>query len=154
MDASSTFPMKFATLLCSRNRSEENLVVVLVDTSVWIADSVRAGFIASHTDLDELATCPPVIQEVLQGTQAQSYVAVRKALFAARILESPMSIEVFEDAADIYRSGRAIGFSIRSAFDCLIAAVAIRNDVEVLHSDRDFETIARFTRLQSRYVAL
>ncbi len=46
------------------------------------------------------------------------------------------------------------GFTIRSPFDCLIAACAIRNGVSLLHSDRDFNTIARFTRLQSRYVAL
>jgi predicted nucleic acid-binding protein len=75
-------------------------------------------------------------------------------LFAAQILESPMPLAVFEEAADIYRTGRAIGFSIRSGHDCLIAAIAIRNAVELLHSDRDFNTIARFTRLQSRYVAL
>ena len=128
--------------------------MVLVDTSIWIADSGQPGFIANHATLEDVATCPPVIQEVLQGTRLHRYAAVRKALFAAQILESPMPLEIFEEAADIYRTGRAIGFSIRSGFDCLIAAVAIRNAVELLHSDRDFNTIARFTRLQSRYVAL
>jgi predicted nucleic acid-binding protein len=128
--------------------------VVLVDTSIWITDSAQPGFIESHAALDEVATCAPVIQEVLQGTRVHRYVAVRRALFAAQILESPMPLEVFEEAADIYRTGRAIGFSIRSGYDCLIAAIAIRNAVELLHSDRDFNTIARFTRLQSRYVAL
>jgi predicted nucleic acid-binding protein len=104
--------------------------------------------------LDEVAVCPPVIQEVLQGTRVHRYIALRNALFAAHILESPMNVELFEEAADIYRTGRAVGFTIRSSFDCLIAAIAIRNAVELLHSDRDFNTIARFTRLQSRYVAL
>jgi predicted nucleic acid-binding protein len=32
--------------------------------------------------------------------------------------------------------------------DCLIAAVAIRNGVSVLHRDRDFEVIARHTDLK------
>jgi predicted nucleic acid-binding protein len=32
--------------------------------------------------------------------------------------------------------------------DCLIAAVAIRNDVPVLHNDADFDTLARHTALQ------
>jgi len=104
--------------------------------------------------LDEVAVCPPVIQEVLQGTRVDRYIALRKALFAAYMLESPIHVELFEEAADIYRTGRAVGFSIRSGYDCLIAAIAIRNAVELLHSDRDFNTIARFTRLQSRYVAL
>ena len=42
--------------------------------------------------------------------------------------------------------------AIRSSVDCLIAACAIRNGVPILHSDRDFDAIARFTPLQSRYV--
>jgi predicted nucleic acid-binding protein len=75
-------------------------------------------------------------------------------MFALILVESPLSVEVFEEAAQIYRTGRATGFTIRSALDCLIAACAIRNGVPLLHSDRDFNTIARFTRLQSRYVAL
>ena len=128
--------------------------MVLVDTSIWIAHAARAGLIFDYITVGEIATCPPIIQEVLQGTRAPSYNAVHKALFATEILESPMPLDVFEEAAEIYRTGRAFGFSVRSAFDCLIAAVAIRNDVQVLHSDRDFNTIARFTRLQSRYVAL
>jgi len=51
-----------------------------------------------------------------------------------------------------YRTGRALGVTIRSSVDCLIAACAIRNGLPILHSDRDFDAIARFTPLQSRYV--
>ncbi len=32
--------------------------------------------------------------------------------------------------------------------DCLIAAVAIRNDVPVLHHDTDFDVLARYTPLR------
>jgi predicted nucleic acid-binding protein len=45
-----------------------------------------------------------------------------------------------------------MGVTIRSSVDCLIAACAIRNGLPILHSDRDFDAIARFTPLQSRYV--
>ncbi len=31
--------------------------------------------------------------------------------------------------------------------DCLVAAIAIRADVPVLHADRDFDTLARHTDL-------
>ena len=128
--------------------------MVLADTSIWIADAARPGFLELNVDIRELAVCPPVIQEVLQGARPERYTAVRRTLLEAKMIEAPVSLEVFEEAAEIYRTGRAIGFSIRSAFDCLIAACAIRNDVPLVHSDRDFNTIARFTRLQSRYVAL
>lgn len=48
-----------------------------------------------------------------------------------------------EEAAHIYRVCRRAGETIRSMNDCLIAAIAIRNDVPVLHRDRDYDAIAR-----------
>lgn len=37
---------------------------------------------------------------------------------------------------------------MRSLIDCLIAAVALRHGVPVLHHDADFEALARHTPLQ------
>ena len=129
--------------------------MVLVDTSLWIADSAHRGLLAQHVSPVEIATCLPVIQEVLQGVRDErAYAVTRTTMFALILLESPLPAELFEEAAQIYRTGRATGFTIRSSYDCVIAACAIRNGVPLLHSDRDFNTIARFTRLQSRYVAL
>ncbi|MGH3262719.1 MAG: PIN domain-containing protein, partial [Trebonia sp.] len=48
-----------------------------------------------------------------------------------------------EEGARIYRACRSLGETIRSLNDCLIAAIAIRNDVPVLHRDRDYDSIAR-----------
>ena len=53
------------------------------------------------------------------------------------------------EAAEIYRQGRKSGYTIRSSIDCLIAAIAIENDVPVWHKDRDFSFIARYSRLQA-----
>lgn len=53
----------------------------------------------------------------------------------------------FRVAADIYRAARRSGETIRSIIDCLIAAVAIRHGVELMHRDADFEVIARMTNL-------
>lgn len=80
------------------------------------------------------------------------YRVTREVLLSLTILESPTAVSVFNEAAQIYRSGRALGVSIRSSIDCLIAACAIRNRVRVLHSDRDFSAIARFTSLRETYV--
>jgi predicted nucleic acid-binding protein len=103
----------------------------------------------------DIAICPPVLQEVLQGIRDEDlYVTARATLLSVEMFEDPMSASVFEEAAQIYRTGRITGFTIRSSFGCLIAACAIRHGVPILHADRDFNTIARFTRLQSRYVAL
>jgi len=37
---------------------------------------------------------------------------------------------------------------VTKLIDCLIAAIAIRHDVPVLHADNDFDAIARHTPLK------
>ena len=64
-------------------------------------------------------------------------------------LSDPLPFSTFLEAAEIYSHGRRKGYTIRSSTDCLIAAIAIQNDVPVWHKDRDFTAIARFTRLRA-----
>jgi predicted nucleic acid-binding protein len=125
--------------------------LILVDTSVWIALlNGNLGKQVSHDQLLGFVTCGPVVQEVLQGLRDDHRNGeLRKSLFALPRLSDPLSLGVFLEAADIYRDGRAKGYTIRSSVDCLIAAIAIQNDVPVWHRDRDFTAIARFTRLRA-----
>lgn len=51
-------------------------------------------------------------------------------------------------AAGIYRSCRSQGKTVRKLIDCLIAAVAVRAHVPVLHMDEDFTSIAAVTNLR------
>jgi predicted nucleic acid-binding protein len=73
-------------------------------------------------------------------------------MYALPIVDSPMDRAVYDEAVSIYRSARRAALAIRSGVDCLIAASAIRHGLTVLHHDRDFETIARVSPLQSRRV--
>ena len=73
----------------------------------------------------------------------------RERLLAIPCLSDPLPLALFLEGASIYRSGRRRGYTIRSTVDCLIAAIAIDNDVPVWHRDRDFTTIARYTRLRA-----
>ncbi len=127
--------------------------MVLVDSSVWVLIP-QLSDLAELVQGEEIVTCGPVIEEVLRGARSERDYLNRRATFSAMtILESPMPVEVFEEAAVIFRTARAIGYTIRSPYDCLIAACAIRNAVPVLHVDRDFKYIARFTRLEQRNLA-
>ena len=126
--------------------------MVLVDSSVWIGLQ-KAGF---HDLLDgeEPVVCLPVIQEVLQGARSErEFRGMREVFRTMTVLESPLTFELFEHAAVIYRTARAAGYTIRSMNDCLIAACAIRNGVRVIHNDRDFAVIARVTTLEHRNLA-
>ncbi len=127
--------------------------MVLVDTSVWIEVFRRNDplDLESLVSLDDVVTCGPVVQEVLQGFREQApYQRARVGLFNLRWVESPMSAELFESAAELYRAGRRRGLTIRSSVDCLIAACAIRNQLEVLHRDRDFAALAQISGLRQR----
>ena len=60
----------------------------------------------------------------------------------------PVLATDYDDAAALYRRCRRQGATIRSLLDCLIAAVAIRTGVPLLHIDRDFDALARHTELE------
>ena len=129
--------------------------MILVDTSVWIAVFRKnaALRIEDAVEFDEIATCLPVIQEVLQGfREERAYRMARDAITALPIVESPMEESLFIEAAELYRAARRQGLTIRSSVDCLIAACAMRHDLPVLHMDRDYELLARVSTLTARPV--
>jgi predicted nucleic acid-binding protein len=126
--------------------------MILVDTSIWIELlNARLGSRVPEGELVDFGTCGPVIQEVLQGMRNDpASAAFRDAFLALPVLGDPLSRELFLWAAEIYRLGRAKGYTIRSSTDCLIAAIAIDNQVSVWHKDRDYEAIAQYTSLRTR----
>lgn len=126
--------------------------MILADTSVWIALSrEQATKLPTIAGQGEIVVCMPVVLEFLQGIRDErAYRTARDAMLAFRVLDDPMPGEVFLEAVDIYRAARRQGLTIRSKMDCLIAAVAIRHGIPLLHRDRDFEAIAKFTSLDAR----
>jgi len=129
--------------------------MLLVDTSVWIEVFRKPSRVRLDqvVDFDDVATCLPVVQEVLQGFRDErAYQTARDALFALPMVDSPLTPPVFEQAIDLYRAARRAGLTIRSGVDCLIAACAIRHSLTVLHHDRDFDLLAKVSALASRRV--
>ena len=129
----------------------------LVDTSVWIEVFRKPSQfdLISVVSLDEVVTCLPVIQEVLQGfSDERAFRIARDAMFALPILESPVSPGVYEEAVQLFRSARRVGVTVRSSVDCLIAACAIRHGIPVLHRDRNFSLLARVSSLKEHKVTV
>ncbi len=127
--------------------------MVLVDTSIWI-EVLRGGGdidLESLVDFDEVVTCPPVVQELLQGIRdPEAHTAARQALLSLPMVESPMSLATYLEAAELFRSARRAGFTVRSSVDCLIAACAARHSLAVLHRDRDFDALAKVAPIEAR----
>ena len=129
--------------------------VLLVDTSVWIEIFRRPpGVDPGFLDLDEVVTCLPVVQEVLQGfSDEASFRKAREAMLALPAVESPLTLSVYEEAVGLYRGARRAGLTLRSSVDCLIAACALRHDLTVVHHDRDFDLLARISPLKIQGIA-
>ena len=127
--------------------------MILVDTSLWseVFRARRPLDLAAVVDFDEVATCLPIVQEVLQGfREPGAHRRARRAMLSLPTVESPLAGDVFLEAVDLYRLARRTGKTVRSSVDCLIAACAIRHDLEVLHRDRDFTAIARISGLRQQ----
>ncbi|MHC4472464.1 MAG: type II toxin-antitoxin system VapC family toxin [Planctomycetota bacterium] len=129
--------------------------MILVDTSVWVEVFRRRTplDLESLVDFDGVVTCLPVVQEVLQGFREEAaFRKAEQAMFALPMVESPLTERLYREAIDLFRTGRGTGHTVRSSVDCLIAACALRHDLLVLHRNRDFSAIARFSRLREREV--
>ena len=120
----------------------------LVDTSVWIDlfRGVDAAHVAHPEALvradDDVAICGINLTEVLQGIPDEP-THRRVARRLADLVLLPLDERTLLDAADIYRTLRAKGVTIRKTNDCIIAACAMQHECALLHNDRDFVQIAR-----------
>ena len=125
--------------------------MILVDTSAWI-EFLRGTDSPVCNRVDrllggDLATCDPVRMEVLAGARDDRHLEELRRLLARASALSTAPAD-FEAAASLYRTCRRGGETVRKLIDCLIAAVAIRERVAILHADADFEVLARYTPLQ------
>jgi len=129
--------------------------LILLDTSVWIEVFRRRNPLQLEevVEFDQIVTCLPVIQEVLQGFRdEQAYRIARDAMLALPIIEASLGISLIEEAVRLYRMARKQGLTVRSSVDCLIAACALRHGLTVLHRDRDYPQLAKVSALQQRRV--
>jgi predicted nucleic acid-binding protein len=125
--------------------------VIVVDTSAWVEflrDTGSPVCVAVGELLgDDLAVCDPIFLEVLAGARNEAHLAQLRGLLASATLLPTTSAD-YDAAAALYRTCRTQGATVRRMIDCLIAAVTIAADAEVLHADSDFVELAAHTRLR------
>jgi predicted nucleic acid-binding protein len=128
--------------------------VILADSSAWIEylrgteSEINVRVRAHHELLGELAITDIVAMELLAGVRNPREEAHVLRIIDTVQLLTTRSMDDHEHAAALFRTCRQQGATVRKLVDCLIAAVAIRNDVPVLHHDADFDVLARFTPLR------
>ncbi|MFX0539124.1 type II toxin-antitoxin system VapC family toxin [Ornithinimicrobium sp. Y1847] len=128
--------------------------MILADSSSWVEYDRATG---SAVDLEvrrlievdgPLAVTEPVVMEVCAGARS-----ARREQDLRRLLGHPALLRFdpvadFSGATRIYRRCRQVGVTPRGLIDCMIAAVALRHDAEVLAWDRDLALIAEVVGLR------
>jgi len=127
--------------------------IILVDTSVWInffkAKETEASlFLKNNTRNIIIATCPVIVQEILQGVVHDSEFKTINSYLNTLTKLSGDHYALAHDAAKLYRDLRKKGITVRKPNDCLIAMYAIKNGIALLNDDRDFKLIAEHTSLK------
>ena len=125
--------------------------LILIDTSAWVEFLRDTGSRACN-QVDallgtDIASCDAIRMELLAGARNQQHLKQLRRLLAGTAL---IAVEPgdYDQAAALYRQCRISGDTPRKLIDCLIAAVAVRARIPVLHSDTDFDVLAEHTPLQ------
>jgi predicted nucleic acid-binding protein len=128
---------------------------LIFDTSVWI-DFLRnknnppSDLLTSYIEKnDQVLLTPTILQEILQGIRDDAeYQHIKDILSYFTTLQHP-PIQAAIGVAELYRSLRKKGLTIRKSNDCLIAFYAIEFSIALVHSDSDFDLISRHTKLKT-----
>lgn len=127
--------------------------MIIIDTSVWIpllngVEHPKAERARRVIEGPEDIGVPGIIlEEVLRGLRSDAAFRRIRDLLLADFTYLEMTQAQFLRSAEIYRTLRKKGKTIRSPADCLIAACAIEETASLLEDDADFRTIAEVVPL-------
>lgn len=127
--------------------------MIVVDTSIWIdvLNEVESPGALRCVELLQdgapLALTDVVFTEILQGLRDEGEARVVERHLMAFPMLRLQSMSDFALAAELYRTARRAGVTIRKTLDCLIAAPCVRDGVPLLHADEDFDRLASCTSL-------
>lgn len=126
---------------------------VLVDTSVWVEflrgrQGPATTFVRERMGVD-LATSEPILMELLAGAAPGRQTERAERLLLGQHWWRVEPALDYAGAVDVFQATRATGHQPRSLQDCLIAAAALRCQVQVAHRDADYERISAATGLET-----
>lgn len=126
--------------------------MILVDTSAWIeflrdTCSASCDRVTTAIRAREVVVTDPVMLELMSGARPHEVDNLLRLLSEQDYRPVVARLD-WLDAAEIYRTCRRTGRTVRSQLECLMAAVAIRLGLPILHHDRDFDAIASATALR------
>ena len=129
--------------------------MIVADTSAWI-DYVR-GIEATHTNVlheallhQRVITGDIIIVEFLQGFRNEKDYRKAKQIMDSLEYHDFLGRENAVKAAQNFRKLRKQGITIRKTIDVIIATFCIENGYELVHNDRDFDSMEKVLGLKIR----
>jgi len=129
--------------------------MILVDSSVFI--DYFNGKNNWHTDElnallgNELViTGDYILAEVLQGFRNDNDFKIAKEIMQSFPCFNICNEEIAIKSAENFRYLRTKGITIRKTVDLIIGTFCIENDIELLHNDKDFESLGQYLNLKIR----
>lgn len=123
----------------------------MVDTSAWIEFLRDTGSPVCKKltrSLDkELAVSDPIRMELLAGARDEAHLEQLRRLLSRYTHVNSIPAD-YDLAGILYRQCCANGETVRKLMDCLIAAIAIRQELPLMHQDADFNVLERHTDLR------
>ncbi|MDB5850068.1 MAG: putative nucleic acid-binding protein contains domain [Rhodoferax sp.] len=129
--------------------------MITADSSIWI-DYFKGAPTAQTEALDavlndsshELVLLDVVLMEVLRGFRLPHELRLVREALAALPVVTAGGEAVALLAADIYRTLRQKGLTVRSPIDLLVGAWCIENDCDLIQNDRDYDGMVAFMGLR------
>ena len=131
--------------------------MVIVDATVWIdyllgLTNPETDWVHAELDRQRLGLIDVILCEVLQGVRDEVVAKdVERQLLKLAVFETG-GVDLAREAARNYRLLRGRGHTVRKTIDCLIATFCIREQLSLLHRDRDFDPFETFLDLSVVHV--
>jgi predicted nucleic acid-binding protein len=131
--------------------------MVIVDSSVWIDFlnqrlTPETHWLSAAHNLATVGLTPLVLAEVLQGIRHDGRFRQDELFFRSIRFVGSLDYSLAVHAARNFRTLRALGVTVRSTVDCLIATICIEAGHQLLHCDSDYEHFERHLRLSVLHV--
>lgn len=122
--------------------------MIVADSSAWIeffnaTGSWQGLHLQSSLRAEAVIVGDLVLCEVLRGFREEAHALRAKAAMQRCALRRMVDFDVASDASSHFRYLRGRGFTIRKTIDLLIGTFCLRNDLPLLHADRDFDVMQR-----------
>ena len=132
--------------------------MILVDSSVWIDYfngqlTVQTDYLDQILGKELIVVGDIILLEVLQGFKSDRDFAIARKALEVFPLRNMLGRGIALKSVNNYRMLRKKGITIRKTIDIVIGTFCIENNINLLHSDKDFEPLSKFLQLKSALMA-